>query len=457
MALPTSITISLNILQIVYLEDKLQLACRETPIRNTSFLNDPSWKDFPLWLKKYNETSSTYSRSFCHALNTDKDAIETALRKQIPWMSKHCKCLKEFYGSVFFEPHLCQWIISYQLDIETDLLDKPEKFPDIEPRDYRTDKDLYNQLRDFFVRSDGIDKKSPLVFELERQGKYLIIEALKRAYGYSSVDENEISVPDSAGNITLFILDTAPAEEPTQTVDFVKYFVSLHECAERIGSTAQNIEVPELRKYVFWGRFHTVIADNENALERIMPIHFQAQLLWAYLTAIEGCIQNVESQILSNNISKASGIESSITSLINSIQYAHFMNERFRRSLEKDATRIYAKIENRWHIDSSLNQNKEFAEYLASYINRSMQEQSLRSESRQNRVLSIIAVLGFLALIDTWSSFLEMSNESYDMALENPFISMLFSSSSLMAFNFGFSLIITILCITLIIYFLTRK
>lgn len=449
--------ISLNVIQIIYLDDEVLESCLKGPLNSKALEHDSSWKDFPSWMRAYNSISSTYQRAFCHSLEVDVAGMESELHSAIPWMREHCSRVLSFTGSVFFEPHLCQWLALYQLDIETNLFDAPSDFPEIAPSQQRSESDFYNQLRDFFVISDGINEKSDIVVGLESQQRCLIADALRRLYSLSIDADTSICFPDSAGNITLFALLPSLAEDLSRAEALRRYLVSAHECAERIGSNGSSLDVPELFEYIFWGRFHTVMAEDESALERIMPIHLQAQLLWAYLTTTDKCIQKAEGLILSQEVFESDVAGMPIDSLINSIQYAHFMNERFRRSIEGDADLIYSNIESRWHIDASLEQNRDFAEYLSDYMDRSMQKQSLRSENRQNKVLSVIAVLGFLALIDTWSTFLEMFNDSYDIALESPFLSVLFDSTSLVVFNFGFSLVVTILCIVAIIYFLTRK
>lgn len=458
MADTAPLAISLHTVQIVNLSQETIDACLQRPIHAEKLSNQEAWKDFPEWMGEYNSISSTYRRSFCHRLgNVDASAIERALREAIPWMSEHCEGVTAFKSHVFYEPQLHQWLILHQLDFTTNLADPSLSLVKIRPEQRRTKADFYNEIRDFFVISDDIYNKSDLILSLEDEGRSLIKSALEQLYGLE-VDDPNIIIPDSAGNMTLFALSGNQSPTSPAFSSIEGYLVSAHECAERIGSSASGQTVPDIPLYIFWGRFHTVMANDCAAVGRIMPIHFQAQLMWAYLSATDKCIQEVESAILSKKAFSGDGASAFIDALVNSMQYAHFMNERFRRSIEGDAELIYRNIEKRWHIDTSLSQNREFAEFLSGHIEQNLQQQSLKSEGRQNKVLSIIAILGFLSLIDTWSSFLEMADGSYDQALQDgTALAALFNSSTLAMFNFGFSMVVTVLCIAAVIYFLTRK
>jgi predicted transposase YbfD/YdcC len=179
--------------------------------------------------------------------------------------------------------------------------------------------------------------------------------------------------------------------------------------------------------------------------------------MWDYLSNTERLIQKAENLIQSNKKGITASSQLYIDGLVNGINYAHFMNERFKRSIEGDDEKIYSKIENHWQIEASLNTDKEFATYLSEYIENNIQQQSLKTESQQNKVLSVIAVLGFLALIDTWAGFLDMLNETYETALENTILSFLFNGTTLAGFNIAFSLAVFILCIAAIVYFLVKK
>lgn len=365
--------------------------------------------------------------------------------------------------------------------------------------------DMYNTLRNAFVITGNLNRKADIVSNIEERAQEKIAEAVQRFYGFTIDPAAEIEIVKSAGNITFFfqpsekeesdmgengeaancgttsgiVLDVLPGTERESRSGYAEKFLNaavrkrrftdvdtlvralqqVHENAERIGSTAEPLHVPDVKLYLFWGRFHTIVSDDESPVVRFMPAHFQAQLLWGFLSSAELIVQQVESGILEESLEKDDANQEFINALINSIQYAHLANEDFKRSLEGDSNNVYCPIEKRWHLEQTLVHLKEFASFLSGYLERNFQKRSLVIEERQNKVLFGIGILGIVALIETWGSFLDLLNgENYAGAFDAGPLRMIFESpEALVQFNMLTPFIVAILCASALVYIFARR
>lgn len=402
----------------------------------------------PEWLSAYQQLHSTYADSLCFKLSTQHaspDAIAECWRAEGRTLIAGALTPRSLEASLFYEPHLRQWLIIYRLDLETD---------GTTLRTILEEEDLYNELRNVFVISELSERPAAFITQVEEEARALIAHQTERLYRIQLDPRADITVVDSSGNITFFFPAAAsPLSAP---------LTHGHERAERIGQQAEPLTVDETELYLFWGRFHTIISRNattENAITRFMPIQFQAQLIWSYLSKANQSLQSIERQVISGDVTKKDSCMDFMDALNNSIHYAILMNEDFKRSIEGDHAKVYSPASRRWHVDETLQRAKEFAGFLSDDIDRSLKKKSLRSEERQNRALSAITILGVLALVETWSNYLSLlQQDSVEGVTESGFMHALFGSSDiLLTFNTWFPIALFILCVVAVILLLIRR
>lgn len=435
---------------------------------NTNNLEEV-WRIFPAWFTTYNSLHHTFRSAFCCQLDSASvtpEQLREAFNRCQPAPLGDYLFFPEsttetqdppqtspLEAHLFYEPHLRQWLILYRISFafkEADLERILRKSLTLE----NSRNDFYNSLRDVFVISDGKNQKANFVCGLEEEARMLIAQKVYELYGTSINAQEDIEIVESSGNISFLVTPTPLFEQ----MDGCRLLKEVHERAERSGSSANALNVPDTVLYIFWGRFHTIISTEANAEARFMPIQFQAQLIWSYLSSMDLVMQELEETVLTRRLSKESDCSDYMDALINSIHYAGFMNEEFKRSIEGDSTSVYTHVEKRWDLQGALQRLKGFAQYLSEYIERDFQKRSLVSESRQNNILSAIAILGVLALIDTWGTYLTLVSEPTDSVLQNTVIHGMFSTGDALAvFNTWFPIIVTGICIIAIVYIFARK
>lgn len=438
------IAINVHIVQTVRLSVEARRACLITDIRPFENAEREGWKTYPDWLAADIQLGHTFKPTYCCALQSiDLLRAKATANQLFPLMDSATSY--ELQSHLFYAPHLYQWLILYRLAIT---LPESSLCQMLTGQTCSPDKvDLYNEFRDTFVRSQEDDNPHAIVIEAEREAKQRIRSALKSLFGLS-LNEDQIRIVTNSGNITFFFSGANDEQAPAICANLTR----IHEHAERVGDVASPLPVDEAQLFIFWGRFHTIITNEARAERRYMPMQFQAQLLWSFLSATDLSVQEVEGDILQNSLSSKPNNNAYTNALLNSIQYSNFMNEEFKRRREGDAELIYRTIEERWHLESSLLHLKDFAQYLSDYIERDYQKRSLASESRQNKVLSAIAILGVLALVETWSSYLSLVGESYDAALASPVLGIFGSVGALALFNTWFPIIIFAICAIAIVF-----
>ncbi len=407
---------------------------------------DAQSHQYPEWLDAHQQLHSTYADSLCLALSTvSADGIAECWRTEGRALLCDALTPRGLEASLFYEPHLRQWLIIYRLDLEAD----SATF-----RDLLETEDVYNELRNVFVISEMGSRVSAFVTKTEEKARAAITEQTERLYCIQLNPRADITVVDSSGNITFFFPSSTP---PLSTL-----LIHAHVRAERIGQEAEPLAVDDTDLYLFWGRFHTIVSrdpDTASAITRFMPIQFQAQLVWSYLSKTNRELQGIERQVISGDVTKKDGTMDLMDALNNSIHYAILMNEDFKRSIEGDNAKVYVPASCRWHMDESLTRAKEFAGFLSDDIDRNLKKKSLKSEERQNRALTAITILGVLALVETWSNYLSLlQRDSVEGVAESGFMHALFGSSDiLLAFNTWFPIVLFILCVIAVILLLVRR
>ncbi len=457
------ICFSMFIVQTVRLAPELRRDCFTAKLDLSEHQGADSHQ-YPAWLAAYNELQHTYLDTLCFRLDaslckTNEMVKELDAVSALP-LAMQLKPIG-FDAHLFYDPHLRQWLIIYELGLAAqrdelfDVLKMSAEASAVDPAvPVRLSNDLFNSLRDAFVVSDGKARTAPFVKALEREAVGKVKQLMKELYDIRIKEDSDIQIVDSSGNITFFFPSLDNADEGS----FAPLVKGAHERAERLGSTAEPLNVPGTSLYVFWGRFHTIVADDGDAIDRFMPIHFHAQFMWSYISKTTMTMQGLQNEVLGKRITEQPECIDFVNALNNSIQYAILMNEEFKRTIEGYNATIYLPVSNRWHIDESLQWDKEFSAFLSDYIGREMQKQSLRSESFQNKVLSAIGILGVLALIETWSNYLSLLEEGVLGPADGTILNVLFGNSeALLSFNTWFPIMVFLICVISIIVVFAKR
>lgn len=370
---------------------------------------------------------------------------------------------------LFYEISLRQWQIIYKFTLTT-TADHLNDLVVASPALRRTRHDLYNLVRDQFAVSDGTDNVLPCIQKVQRAAKAKALELCRTLYGMKkNVKADEVfTLPESCTNVSFFIATT-------QAKPLKNNLVRETSRAERKRDNVLDVfgkkgtdrkGYRRIEMFQFGGRFNTILIDCEaiGALGgpsdvsrsyqmQFMPTLFHSMLMWSYLGHMTEAMQLIERGILADSSAKNAARIRYFNSLINSIEYASFENETFKRGIEQDRALIYSKIEEKWNIERSLVQMKDFASYLSSFLDRDYQEHVLKSDRKQNVVLFLIALLGLFGLISVWDDYLDLVTSQYfHAALDSQFIDTVFPNiEALTMFSVWMPAIALVICIIAII------
>lgn len=370
---------------------------------------------------------------------------------------------------LFYEISLRQWQVIYKFTITTTsahLNDMVISSPGL--RSHRND--LYNIIRDMFTLSDNTDRVIPSVQKIQRSAMAHGLELCRKLYGVKKKFKAQevLTFPESCTNVSFFI-STSDAKQLKNNL------VRETNRAERKRDNVldffgkkrrENGVYRDIELFQFGGRFNTVLIDCEpiGALGgpsdithgyqmQLMPTLFHSMLMWGYLGHMTEAMQLIERGILTDSSAKTNSRIQYFNSLINSIEYASFENETFKRGIEQDNEMIYSKIEEKWNIHRSLIQMKDFASYLSHFLDRDYQEHVLKADRKQNVVLFLIALLGLFGLISVWDDYLDLVTSQYfHEALNSEFIDTVFPNiEALTMFSVWMPVIALIICVIAII------
>lgn len=370
---------------------------------------------------------------------------------------------------LFYEISLRQWQVIYKFTITTTsahLNDMVISSPGL--RSHRND--LYNIIRDMFAVSDDTDRVIPSVQKIQRAAMARGLELCRTLYGVKKKFKASdlLTFPESCTNVSFFIStsdakqlknnlvrETSRAERKRDNV--LDFFGK----KRRENGVYRDIEL-----FQFGGRFNTILVDCEpigvlggpsdithGYQMQLMPTLFHSMLMWGYLGHMTEAMQLIERGILADSSAKTNSRIRYFNSLINSIEYASFENETFKRGIEQDNEIVYSKIEEKWNIQRSLVQMKDFASYLSHYLDRDYQDHVLKADRKQNVVLFLIALLGLFGLISVWDDYLDLVTSQYfHDALNSQFIDTVFPNiEALTMFSVWMPVIALIICVIAII------
>lgn len=279
--------------------------------------------------------------------------------------------------------------------------------------------DFYNSVRNIFVKETNDSLVIPYVFDiknivLEFVGSFITKNFLK------NFKIESLLIPNNSGNITnVTIIDGIEYDEYKK---FSKSFIDLNSFSERVPNNNLPIELDgkndgngidySKELYYFNGRFHTILLHNTKNEYRYIPIQFQMQYLWFYLSKqINLVLEKYNDNILNDDsISKVTEYSDKIDLIINKVEILNIFNQKFKLSIESDS-QIYYMIENRWNIEDMIKGSNEYIKFFKDYLSRLYTKKTSKIEQRQNKILLFITLFQFIALLSVWNDYLSLLDD----------------------------------------------
>ncbi len=268
--------------------------------------------------------------------------------------------------------------------------------------------DLYNCLRNGIVRiSDG--PVSDFVTQAEEAAFSKIAEIFSVSYGLTLRKDQMLATTDS-GNITV----VTAHKNQIQAQAICDTVFATNRAAERIEYFDNDAHLYNC-DCLFNGRFQSIVTASPERQFHFIPITYQAQFTWSYLSMLSNTIENLNLALQSKKHAELS-VENKhlISAMIEKNQILAYEDEMFKRSIENEYDLVYKKFEDAWHLDSSLQAQEKYISNLSDYLNRAHMEESEHINLRQNKTLFIISLLQILAFISIWSDFLDLGAEYGD-------------------------------------------
>ena len=271
---------------------------------------------------------------------------------------------------------------------------------------------------------------------------------------------DSLKILNNSGNITnVAILENLNDKEFEK---YSNYLLNLNSLAERNQNYSSPIKIKSANSkhdnlYFFNGRFHTIILQNKKDKYRYIPIQFQMQYLWFYLSKqINLILEFYNDNILKNNsISKISEYSDKIDAIINKIENLNIFNQKFKLSIEADS-KIYHAIEEKWNIENMIKTSNEYVVYFKDYLARIYTKKSSKMEQRQNKILLFITLFQFIALLSVWNDYLNLLSVEF-LEKAKGILPLFGSESNLEAFNIYLPIIFFIIILCMFFYIFKNK
>jgi len=198
-------------------------------------------------------------------------------------------------------------------------------------------------------------------------------------------------------------------------IEATNLFLRLNQMAERNQDRSTPIELNSLQNsnfkdvYYFSGRFHTIILSNPKDKLRYIPIQFQMQFLWFYLSKQINLILEYYNDTISqdNSIEILQDYSDKLDVIINKISNLNIFNQKFKLAIETDS-KIYNKIQGKWNIENMIQSSNEYIVFFKDYLSRLYNKKSSKLGQRQNTILLSISLIQFIALISVWTDYLSI-------------------------------------------------
>ena len=271
---------------------------------------------------------------------------------------------------------------------------------------------------------------------------------------------DSLKILNNSGNITnVAILENLNDKEFEK---YSNYLLNLNSLAERNQNYSSPIKIKSVNSkhdnlYFFNGRFHTIILQNQKDKYRYIPIQFQMQYLWFYLSKqINLILEFYNDNILKDNsISKISEYSDKIDAIINKIENLNIFNQKFKLSIEADS-KIYHAIEEKWNIENMIKTSNEYVVYFKDYLARIYTKKSSKMEQRQNKILLFITLFQFIALLSVWNDYLNLLSVEF-LEKAKGILPLFGSESNLEAFNIYLPIIFFIIILCMFFYIFKNK
>lgn len=363
-----------------------------------------------------------------------------------PDPSEHALNVSGLDAWLFYEVSLRQWQMVYHFSLSATaehlsaLLDAS--------RSLRHERaDLYNLIRDAFALSDGVDKVLPSIRRVQSSAKNAAAQICKALYGFKkrSLIDSLFVFPNDRTEVSLFVRSRNAYELSAALVNESERAETSFDLSLDLLAEQQNINdaaYRDLEAFRCGERFDTILIDEEAiAIDphlaesaqhdpsaddatksgegqddlaeqqhachpqlheaRFMPLFFHRMLMDSYLRHTTEAMQQIERAILGDEGSRKIVHARYFNALIDSVEYASFEHESFKRSIGQDHSLVYSKIEDKQERARSFASLRNFASYLSSYLGRSRQERIIRSGRWRNALLFLILILGIAAILES--------------------------------------------------------
>lgn len=378
-------------------ELKKKFLHKECDIKKLQSLNSPNT---PKWLSYKNDISSVY-----------KDLIvidiETA---NLP---------TEYYENYKLddEPLLnyinqagCRQYLTYDVSLKTfdyvteaTMLIPAEKCKDVimVNDNYGTELDLYNCIRNSHVKTHE-NENDIYISSYIKNICDKVENVIKDIYDMDAKEQLEI--PCNSGNITIVI-------SGDQVENHSDSFFQTNRKAERIEYHTELIEISD-HICSFNGRFQTIISKFREKEYHFVPVAYQAQKVWSFLSSMSSTIDCFNLALQEQtHLDITEENKRLISSMIEKSEVLLYKNSSFKSSMEKEYDYTYKKFEENWHLETTLQAQEKYIQSLDGYLSRALDRKNEKANERQNKILFVISLLQILAFISVWTDALELFRE----------------------------------------------
>lgn len=261
--------------------------------------------------------------------------------------------------------------------------------------------DLYNCIRNGLVKTRSNEKETYMgknISNIYSKVDYII----ENIYGMDA--ENKMTIAYDSGNIAIVV----SGEEVNENADA---FFRTNKVAERLEYDTDLIKIND-SICSFNGRFQTIISKKQEKEYHFVPVVYQAQMVWSFLSSMDNTISSFNFILQEQtHLNLTETNNRLISSMVEKIQVLSYKNSTFIASLEQEYDHTYKKFEVNWHLETTLQAQEKYIEGLEGYLNRVSNKKNERSNERQNKILFVISLLQILAFISVWTDFLELGRE----------------------------------------------
>ncbi|MBY5920200.1 hypothetical protein [Ferrimonas balearica] len=307
---------------------------------------------------------------------------------------------EETVYDLVFDPRFFNFVLVYELAFA--LPDhKLGQILTADQADVRQD-DLYNTVRGLMVKEQDDSPLSEWANQIRAQVLGEVEQLCRSERRRNSL--KVASIGNNSGNITLFV-DASARDERIKNL-----FLNCNANAERLLGNRTTVVDNDKVHYAFFSRFHTIISDDPRYYLRYAPIQYHIQFIWFYVRYYSEIMEALNHHVLAlNSRARIGSKRHVIDEYINKIEQLKMHNENFKLAIESDNSAVYAKIEGKWNIESSLANAQSYVSFFKDYLERAYIRKAERASQRQNHILFVISCIQILGLISIWSDYLGLS------------------------------------------------